>query len=362
MKKIVLALLFLPWVCFAGGAVGNGGDSIECIRSEKSPYVGVYNLDYLANVIAGSSFAGDFAKAVPAGASFDTQMLRVIAASEKVSPTFSRALHTYRESLFQNSLTAPYSWKMAPYGLNEVDDENLNINLPENCLRNGHAKPYLQTVIRNQMQHQVQLTLYQTAYEKLDSLQKSFLLFHEWLWSFTQDPEVVRNANAVLHSDQWDEAHANEKLALLYLAGFDFKAMGMTAGEIEIRINDQGLGCSGSGYCLPRGSRYEINQSSNADAIVLSFENQTTDKDAYFMPATTLQDSAKSTFRKIARDGAKTSTMLEWLRNPGDRRFCVILAEKGAPAPVPSFTDAKNIPKDVVICPLETQLTVYFLR
>jgi len=362
-KYMILFLLAtLSLYSYAGGGqdVGSGGDTVECVPSSASSYSGLYNLDYLTNLIASSEFSQDFAKTVLPQGDPLMQIERVIQATVQVYPTFSEALQVYRDSLFKNSLTASYTWKTAPYGLLEIDDENLRMNLPDNCIQNGHTKPFLQTVIRTQMPHQVQFTYYPAIFDKLDATQKSFLIFHEWLWGLTQDPEVVRNANAVLHSEQWDETHADEKLALLYLAGLDFQVLGQTVGEVEIHIKDKNLmTCQGKGYCLPKtpSDVYQVNQNSDTNLIILSFENHVKDKDAYYMLATTIQRAATATFRKIASNGAKTSTLVK--RYPRKRLYhCVILVEKGAAAPVPDFSGADPIPKDSEICPNETQFVV----
>jgi hypothetical protein len=361
MILFLLTTLSLNGYAVGGQDVGSGGDTVDCMPGAE--YSGLYNLDYLANLIAGSEFSREFAKTVPPKGDPLVQIERVIQATARVSPTFSRALQAYQSSLFKNSLSASYTWKSAPYGLVEIDDENLRMNLPWNCIVNGREKPFIQTVIRTEMPQQVQFTYYSNIFNKLDATQKSFLLFHEWLWGFTQNPEVVRNANAVLHSDLWDEAHADEKLGLLHLAGFDFKALGQTVGAIEIKISNEDLiTCSGSGSCLREvRSGFIVSQNPDTDLIILSFENQNIGKDAYYMAATSIQSAATATFRKIGNNGERASTLVE-RRTKKHLSYCVIFAEQGAAAPVPDFSGLEPYPKDSEMCPNGTQLFLYSSR
>jgi hypothetical protein len=341
-----------------GNGVSNGGDSVECVKSSLSPYVGFYNLDYLANIIARSSLAAEFSKAVPHGSPPEIQMQRVIATSKKTLPAFSEALQTYHDSLYQNSYSEPYSWKMAPYGLNEIDDENLHLSLPANCQQNGHSKPYIQTIIRTQLPHQIQFTLFQTAFEKLDSLQKSFLLMHEWLWSFTQDAEVVRNANAVLHSE-WNENNAAYKLAILYLVGFDFNAIGMKVSELRLGVQEDKIVCPQEyGYCVPSGSNktYEIEAAVNSTAAVLRFKNQTSSKDIYLIPATVKKDIANARFVKL-QPGSEFALMSDWKRK-AEVRYCLVLVASPSSGIVPDFSNAANVGPEMAVCPKGTLFAV----
>lgn len=232
----LMALALFSNSSWAGFTVNNGGDTVECFASRVSPFVGYYNLDYLINLIYGNKYVSQFDQTVKPSDSYDIQFNKIIALTAVRYPLFSRSLASYRNQFFINDFNAPYSWKTAPYGLVEVNDESLKLIVPGNCLRTSPTGPFIQTIVRSQKPEQVEFTFYTSVFDGLTSVQKSFLLFHEWLWNFTDDPEVIRNANSVLHSYDWNEKTLSYKITELLLAGLDFSKLGVQIRNFEFNI------------------------------------------------------------------------------------------------------------------------------
>jgi hypothetical protein len=209
-----------------GGAVGNGGDSVYCQpNSSVSPFVGWYNLDYLSNKVADVQFAREFESVVGPNDSYDKNILRILSIfKEKRCKALYEDLKNFHDLLWSNAFGEKYQWKKAPYGVVEVEDERLSQQIPRNCLATDGGSRYVQTVLRHQenMFAPVTFTYSTEVVSKLPSLQLSFLLFHEWLRNFTQDPEVIRNANAVFHSTDWSGDDFKKKVDLLGRIRLDY--------------------------------------------------------------------------------------------------------------------------------------------
>jgi hypothetical protein len=226
---LTLAVLLAGARADAGGGVGNGGDSVFCrAEPQASEYDGWYNLDYLVNKVADVQYAGDFEKMVGPDEAFDTHILRLIQAfKESGHRIFHQDLKEFHEQLWSNQFARRYVWKKAPHGLGELQDEGLKQKVPPNCLGAAGDGTYVQTIIRTRKNWSMPIyagTLptwgadfaYATkVVAELPPLQLSFLLLHEWLRTFTDDPEKIRDANAILHSEGWSPEEVDAKLQLL---------------------------------------------------------------------------------------------------------------------------------------------------
>lgn len=234
MKFLILSLAFvLPISAHAlsGGAVGNGGDTVSCVAMPRvSPFVGLYSLDYLMNVTADIVYAKDFEKVVGPNDSFDKNIFRILAAfKEGQYRVLHQDLKEFYDGLFTNEFGKRYIWKKAPYGVTEVSDEELRQRVPQNCLGSDpKSSSLIQTILRVPKAWEMQVRYLESysvkgadytysteVMSKLPPLQKSFLLFHEWLRNFTDDPETIRDANAIFHSDGWTGEDIETKMRLL---------------------------------------------------------------------------------------------------------------------------------------------------
>lgn len=246
MKSLVLTNIF-SWLVVvgahgqSGGAVGNGGDTVFCESVPAvSPFVGYYNLDYLMNVTAAVVYAQDFEKVIGPKGFYKDNLHRIVRAfEEKKYLALAQDLHEFGWFLFENKFGERYMWKKAPYGVTEVSDEQLRQRIPPNCLsKDPKTSSLIQTILRVPKNWKMTVdgrypdkgtylfgvkgadfTFSEEIFVKLSHLQISFLLFHEWLRNFTDDPEVIRDANAIFHSEGWTGDDIEAKMKLLDKVG-----------------------------------------------------------------------------------------------------------------------------------------------
>jgi hypothetical protein len=231
MKTWIVLGLMLSAPAYAGGAVGNGGDSVNCTPNAAiSPFSGWYNLDYLINKTSEVEFSEDFEKSIAPDDSYDKNIQRILKAfQESGYSVLYQDLKEFYEGWGSPAYGQRYQWEKAPYGLVKVDDENLRQRIPPNCLGQTAGNSVIQTVLRTEKvwemrvqrkpyPFQVKGATYTYSTEvvsHLSSLQLSFLLFHEWLRNFTDDPEKIRDANAIFHSPGWSGDDVDRKLDIL---------------------------------------------------------------------------------------------------------------------------------------------------
>ncbi|MGE0632672.1 MAG: hypothetical protein AB7O96_09705 [Pseudobdellovibrionaceae bacterium] len=205
--KLVFAFIFVL-VCkipvMAGGfRVGTGGDIVFCAPFEETSFKGYYLLDYLltynhttanADVIGGD------------------QTLEVITkALENKIPELGRSLRKFVTAMQGQIFIAPdytknYIWIPQRMGLNDLTDEFLFEKLPKNCYKPGHPDQVqiIQAVIREERPHSVILRYDELQLKELrrqSELQFSFMMVHEWLWHYSANAGIVRDANRYLHSN-----------------------------------------------------------------------------------------------------------------------------------------------------------------
>lgn len=238
MKSIFLSLMFSSIAFGTGGVVGNGGSSVECKYVASGFPAGIYNLDYLIDSITVSPYANEFDQVVKPGDNSRKNLERIYLAAGNDFPAFSDSLGIYIDDLLKPSVSEPYDWKQAPYGLPAIDDTDLRAQLPQNCVTG--ETPFIQTVIRNQREFQVELTYDTTVMSRLEPVQQSFLFFHEWLWNFTSDSESIRDANAILHALNWEPKAVADRIGELMIAGLDFSRLGKTEA-LRFDIAEDGI-------------------------------------------------------------------------------------------------------------------------
>jgi hypothetical protein len=232
MMKVLWLLVFMfssPAFSTSGGDVGNGGDSVFCNPVAGNPYRGYYALDYLVNKINGMEFANDFEKVVGPNDRPDKNFLRIIEAAKEY-PVLVQELKEFLKLSYSNKYLQRYIWKKAPFGVVEIADEQLRLQIPPNCL--SPNKNVIQTIFRvskpwemvwlgeDRHNHTVysrgaEFTYSNEVMSQMSSLQLSFLLFHEWLWNLTDDPEMIRDLNAIFHSTGWDNGGADKMMGML---------------------------------------------------------------------------------------------------------------------------------------------------
>lgn len=223
MKKMILVISILvfstasAWA--SGGAVGNGGDILTCVPSSQNGFAGNYTLDFVASYDGTTKLIAD-----------EPNPLRTIWTSlyekGKQSPDFKYLaqsllsfFHSAQGQLFKSpDYLDTYIWLPQPFGLVDLQDEDLIQIIPENCqiVSNGRLKPNLkQAVIREDKSDTVILRHDPAALRSLSPLQFSHLIVHEWLRSSFKQTRDLREVNKLFHSRQFTVASARDASAML---------------------------------------------------------------------------------------------------------------------------------------------------
>lgn len=182
--------------------IGNGGDTVFCRVSDQNNFRGFYSLDYLMTYKKSNDNRYIFQ---PRDLGFSLERIANILADT------NRDLHynfvTYVNLIRNDSdFSQKYIWNEAGFGLRPIHDEHIIQLVPRNCFYQDNTKglQIIQTVIRRERDQQTVFYYHPeilAQLEKLDPLQASFLLVHEWLWNLTNDVTIVRDVNWYLHSD-----------------------------------------------------------------------------------------------------------------------------------------------------------------
>lgn len=190
----------LPAVDGGGSLIGNGGDTLLCEASSNNHFQGHYTLDYLLKYRSEEPLApwsGTLAGTV--------HTLRNYFSS--TYPEMLPIFNDFMEGLRSENSNASRRWIESRSTLQDVKDEEIVNLLPSNCLRSnaeGKREPNLfQTVIRKASMDPIEYHYDRSILdmqEQQNPLQYSFFIIHEWLWDITQDVEVVRKMNWLLHS------------------------------------------------------------------------------------------------------------------------------------------------------------------
>lgn len=245
MKRFSMTIVILTCAYFGylnsghavGGGVGNdGGDGVVCAPSKANPLNGTYALDYLV-------FAQASVPAPVAATSYRDSLFRIRQNIARKVPELAASFDQFTTDILNTDVTRPNVWEPAPYALIELDDQalGLTVRIPDNCRKNGNLA-IVQAVVRQRPRtsstgriiFKYMPTVF-TALEKQDPLQLSFLLVHEWLWSFPGSVDRNRRLNWYFHSPEFDSASRVEVLTKL-------KAIGLDPVSLPMVVDASGLG------------------------------------------------------------------------------------------------------------------------
>ncbi len=191
----------------AGVTVGNGGDAVRCEVSDNSSYAGYYSFDYLMTLREDNSDLQELA-------TWGDQRERLLGLFEQKYPDLERFFRDFLARIPGEDAVPPEQiylqerlWLEAIYGLVDLEDEQAIRKLPPNCYKKGAEKNHLEVLQAVIRQKNESATIYNYDPEVLRQLryrplQYSFLIVHEWLWDFVEDPEALRRINRFLHSAQ----------------------------------------------------------------------------------------------------------------------------------------------------------------
>jgi hypothetical protein len=187
------------------GSVGNGGDLVECVNDQISPFEGLYSLDYVVSYNPKNANAD-----IVNVKSWEESAARLARLIENKIPSWSKGFNEFVETLFK--VPGPglkRAWSPAQAGLIDLKDERLVKKLPKNCqnLSENGNPTLMQAVIRRALKNSL---VYDYDYSLLNKLQMerplqmSFTLVHEFLWDHTDNIQLIRDVNRYLHSENFD--------------------------------------------------------------------------------------------------------------------------------------------------------------
>ena len=204
LSFLIPLIVALP--TFAGDSKGNGGDVVNCTRSESNSFEGQYSLDYILGYRASNENA-DIVNAQ----SWEASKQRILLLLEQKSAYLAKSFKNFLEhSENFNDFTKKRVWDESSFGLVDLKDENIRRKLPNNCGINKAVGDLnnielVQAVTRRIHNDKVVYEFDYRVYHHLKTLmplQFSFLMVHEWLWDITNDPWQIRRLNRIFHSTE----------------------------------------------------------------------------------------------------------------------------------------------------------------
>lgn len=215
LAVVVAAVAFYGQTSHAvdGGYVGNGGDIVTCVASVENEFHGVYALDFVATYQP--SYDRPLLLEDPSAAfrTFRGAKTDTLAASEnawwiplyinlfRVAPNFANQWRDFVSMIFETNISRGLFWSDAAFGLVDLKDEELKVRVPRNCIAGNVNQPKLhQAVVREELGAVLNFAVDGTIIRKLSNdIQFSYLMFHEFLWSYSRDVASIRFFNRFMH-------------------------------------------------------------------------------------------------------------------------------------------------------------------
>jgi len=225
---ILISCIFMT-LAHAGFVVGNGGDALLCKKSLDNPLDGTYALDYILTLTDKAEAEG--LSPVSSWKDSSERLQRVL--TEKV-PTLAPYFKEFTETVFNRDYSKTKVWEPTPFGLRDLEDENITSLIPQNCKTEGKTQ-LIQAVIRefqNYSGTQRGHIIYKYDPEVVKSLdqksplQLSFLMVHEWLWDLSQNVNRNRRINRFLHSQEIETMSSEDVIKSL-------QGMGLTIPGVQ---------------------------------------------------------------------------------------------------------------------------------
>jgi len=275
IRSLFLFIVAGPLLSFAnGGVVGNGGDSVFCKSDSGNSLGGTYSLDYILGLWQTETNPGYLAEDIFSDSnSYTNNFKRLMPILRESYPLLADSMTQFYSQLFSQDFDKNFVWKPASNGLVDLKDEAMISLLPKNCLGLGQNPSLIQTVIRQKRGKQIIFNYDQNAVKALSlkPMQLSFLLFHEWLWSFTSDVSLIRDANLIFHAKNWSIRTADQQVNTLKKLGlFNIIVERIVRTKFlfengKLRVFYQGQ------EVIPTGSNFNIHESPNIGAPIYQF-------------------------------------------------------------------------------------------
>lgn len=221
----VLLVGSLPAVQADGGKVGNGGFIIRCKKDPAlNSFEGDYFLDYIATYVV-SNKNSDIVQLK----TWEDYRDRILNGLLQKAPEMGQA---FQEYLSTENNFSDYAqkriWVEKSFGL-EPQDPELFDKVPKNCRTATDKADYSQFIRRSLSGGGDQIIYefdpaYHEPFKQNRPLQFSFAKFHEFAWDYTDDINVVRTLNRLVHSKQFDQYSPTEFQKALSKIGVNLSA------------------------------------------------------------------------------------------------------------------------------------------
>ncbi|HEY8269762.1 MAG TPA: hypothetical protein VIG33_02660, partial [Pseudobdellovibrionaceae bacterium] len=171
---------------------------------------------------------------------------RILKILQDKAPTLAPYFKDFRDLVFNTDYSKTKVWESTPFGLVELDDQNITSLIPENCKKEGKTQ-LIQAVIREFQSFSgadIGHIIYKFDPKIVDSLDKksplqlSFLMVHEWLWDLSQNVDRNRRINRFLHSREIESMSSEKVIKTL-------QGMGLTIPDVQADLFDDQV-CQGT--------------------------------------------------------------------------------------------------------------------
>lgn len=209
-----------------GGMDAGGGDIVKCNGTKEEQLNGHYALDY-ALMIGRGGAKHELNPNVKDWDEYESYLLEILdEKSAKLKTSFKDFAKSTQQIRFCGFLPCDTTiaskrhhriWNGAQLKLENLPDEGNLLRLPKECKKQlsstqpGWRVAVKQAIVRHQFGPRITYNYDGVLkFVKHAPYQFSFLLVHEWLRDFTQDPEVIRNITWFLHSNEVLDLNADE--------------------------------------------------------------------------------------------------------------------------------------------------------
>lgn len=204
-KSLVLAVIAFAGTttaAFADRETTNGGDGVHCTASENNPFDGVYSLDYVLTYNYETKNKDIEIR------TWDQMRTRLIYLGNLLSKWRQPITDFLATTKNTTDYQKPIIW-LPGAALEPINDENLTRRLPDNC---GEVVQMVRREARKSGLIAFEYNAPEMQKLTQSSLQESFLLTHELLWSFSADVRAIYETNRFLHSNRFGHLSQEELL------------------------------------------------------------------------------------------------------------------------------------------------------
>jgi hypothetical protein len=236
MTRLFISLMMLFFGSLAYGLggqdVGNGGDVLICKSSPQNQFNGAYVLDFVASYYGQPIPKNEDAHFIKTlwenlyQKSHDTVKDDRATDIHLAFTAMAQSLYLFYNSARTQVFAAPdfkngFIWMAQPFGLVDIQDENLAQQIPDNCKVdvNGELKVNLVQAIVREDKGTSSIYRYDPGtlknLKQSSEYQFSYLLVHEWLRGAHPDSRELRDINMLLHSQDFLQANSIEAAKML---------------------------------------------------------------------------------------------------------------------------------------------------